>query len=91
MSRIAWSGAGSNRRPSAFQAGHNPSWCGLCERPVLSPVAAVSRWSLLLLSPLLLAAADLYPCGGGHRSGRSRAQICTRVRSGVAGFWVIMN
>ena len=40
-------------RLSAFQAGHIPSWRGLCERYALSPVAAACRWSLLLLSPLL--------------------------------------
>jgi hypothetical protein len=40
-------------RPSAFQAGHIPSWRGSCERYALSPVAAAGRWSLLLLSPLL--------------------------------------
>ncbi len=47
--------------PSVFQAGHKPSWRGLCERPALSPVAAVSCWSLLLLSPLLSAAANPQP------------------------------
>jgi hypothetical protein len=36
-----------------FQAGHMPSCYGSCECPVLSPVAAACRWSLLLLSPLL--------------------------------------
>ncbi len=51
-----WSGAGSNRRPSAFQAGHIPSWRRSCERYALSPVAADSGWPLLLLSPLLSAA-----------------------------------
>ena len=40
-------------RPSVFQAGHIPSWRGSCERYALSPVAAASHWSLLLLSRLL--------------------------------------
>ena len=44
---------GAPCRPSAFQAGHIPSWRGSCERYALSPIAAASRWSLLLLSPLL--------------------------------------
>ena len=38
-------------RPDISQVG-----VGSCERYALSPVAAVSRWSLLLLSPLLSAA-----------------------------------
>ena len=49
-----WSGA--IERPSAFQAGHIPSWRGSCECYALSPVAGGSRWLLLLLSPLLSAA-----------------------------------
>ena len=52
-----WSGAGSNRRPSAFQAGHIPSWHGSCESYALAPVAGACRWLLLLLSPLLSAPA----------------------------------
>ena len=47
---------GADPRPSAFQAGHMPSWRGSCERCSLSPVAAGSRWPLLLLSPLLSSA-----------------------------------
>jgi hypothetical protein len=43
-------------RPSAFPAGHIPSWRGSCERYALSSVAAVSRWPLPLLSPSLSAA-----------------------------------
>ena len=43
-------------RPSAFHAGHNPSWGETCERPALPPFAGASRWLLLLLSPLLSAA-----------------------------------
>ena len=41
------------RRPSAFQAGHIPSWHKSSERYALSPVAADSGRLLLLLSPLL--------------------------------------
>src|SRR5690242_393189 len=43
-------------RPSAFQAGHIPSWRGSPERHALSPVVAGGRWWLLLLSRLLSAA-----------------------------------
>jgi hypothetical protein len=43
------------RRPSAFQAGHIPSWHRSCESYALSPVAGACRWLLLLLSPLLSA------------------------------------
>ncbi len=39
--------------PSAFQAGHIPSWHGSCESAALSLIAVACRWSLLLLSPLL--------------------------------------
>jgi hypothetical protein len=39
-----------------FHAGHMPSWRGSCERCALPPVAAVSRWPLPLLSPLLSGA-----------------------------------
>jgi hypothetical protein len=45
----SWRGC-ADERPSVFQAGHIPSWRGSCERYALSPVAAVSRWLLLLLS-----------------------------------------
>jgi len=52
-------------RPSAFQAGHLPSWRGSCECYALSSVAAASRWLLLLLSPLLSVAANpQIPCSG---------------------------
>src|SRR5262249_10268991 len=44
---------GAGPRPSAFQAGHIPSWRRSCECYALSPVAAVSGWLLPLLSPLL--------------------------------------
>jgi hypothetical protein len=40
-------------RPSAFQAGHIPSWHKSSERYALWPVAAGCHRSLLLLSPLL--------------------------------------
>ena len=46
-------GAVLTRRPSAFQAGHIPSWQKSCECYALSPVAGAYRWLLLLLSPLL--------------------------------------
>ena len=52
-----WDGA--IERPSAFQAGHIPSWRESCERYALPPVAAVSGWLLLLLSPLLSAAGPV--------------------------------
>jgi hypothetical protein len=42
---------GTSRRPSAFQAGHIPSWRESCERDALLPVAAACRWPLPLLSP----------------------------------------
>jgi hypothetical protein len=50
---------GFDPRPSAFQAGHIPSWLGSCERYALSLFADVSRWLLLLLSPLLSAAGPV--------------------------------
>ena len=54
MARRSWSWARLMAfRPSAFQAGHIPSWHGSCERYALSPVAAACRWSLPLLSRLL--------------------------------------
>jgi hypothetical protein len=43
-----WSGAVG--RPSAFQAGHIPSWRGSCGCYALMPVAGGGRWPLLLLS-----------------------------------------
>ena len=48
---------GSSWRPSAFQAGRIPSWRGSCGRCALPLFAAVSRWSLLLVSRLLSGAA----------------------------------
>ena len=56
---MEWSGAGSNRRPSTFQAGHIPSSRGSCGSFALSSVAAVNRWLLPLLSPLLSAAGPI--------------------------------
>ena len=47
---------GAHPRPSANEAGHISSWRGSYERYALWPVAAVSGWLLLLLSPLLSAA-----------------------------------
>ena len=54
-------------RPSAFQAGHIPSWHGSCERYALSLVAGACRWLLLLLSPLLSAAFRGIGCAGVTR------------------------
>jgi hypothetical protein len=48
-------GAAPGARPSVFKAWHIPSWRGSSERYALSPVVAVRRWLLLLLSPLLSA------------------------------------
>jgi hypothetical protein len=45
----------ADSRPSAFQAGHIPSWRKSCESYALSAVADDSGWLLLLLSPLLSA------------------------------------
>jgi hypothetical protein len=72
-SLVSWSGAVRFRasalllalllavgRLSAFQAGHIPSRRECCERDALSPVAAVCRCSLLLLSPLLSAAGAVF-------------------------------
>jgi hypothetical protein len=63
-SRAFWHGSGTSERPcrpSAFQAGHIPSWRGSCGSYALSPVAAISRWLLLLLSPLLSAPGPVPP------------------------------
>ena len=48
-------GRSADPRPSAFQAGHIPSWRESCESYALSPVADDSGWLLLLLSLLLSA------------------------------------
>jgi hypothetical protein len=50
---------GADPRPSAFQAGHIPSWRESRERYALSPVADDSGWLLPLLSPLLSAAGPV--------------------------------
>src|SRR5213595_2423845 len=47
---LAHEPSGTDRRPVRFQAGHIPSWCRSCERYAPSPIAAGSRWLLLLLS-----------------------------------------
>jgi hypothetical protein len=57
--RVAPSVAPRWPRPSVFQAGHIPSWGESCGCYALPPVAAGSRWSLLLLSPLLSAAGPV--------------------------------
>ena len=57
----------SAARPSAFQAGHILSWRESCERDAPSPVAAVCRWSLLLLSPLLSATGAVLRFRRVHR------------------------
>ena len=46
---------GLDPRPSAFQAGHIPSWRGSRKRYALSLAAAACHWSPLLLSLLLSA------------------------------------
>ena len=61
---------GTDPRPSAFQAGHIPSWRGSCECYALPPVAAARRWLLLLLSPLLSAPCEWFGAElllGDHR------------------------
>ena len=49
---------GADPRPSAFQAWRRPSCRRSCECCAPSPIAAASRWLLLLLSPLLSVAAN---------------------------------
>jgi hypothetical protein len=53
---------GAVERPSAFQAGHIPSWRGSYECYALPPDAAACRWLLLLLSPLLSVASGPGAC-----------------------------
>jgi hypothetical protein len=86
---------GADPRPSAFQAGHNPSRHKIFVRLVLSPVAAACRWSLLLLSPLLSAqprssGGKLTRTAGppGPRTGSSAAElrITSVSRALLAGF-----
>ena len=73
---------GADPRPSAFQAGHMPSWRGSCECCALSPVAVACRWSLLLLSPLL-STRRRPPSSKPTRTLQGMA----RVRSGQAPAW----
>jgi len=49
---------GADPRPSAFQAWRRPSCRRSCECCAPLPIAAASRWLLLLLSPLLSVAAN---------------------------------
>ena len=77
---------GADPRPSAFQAGHIPSCYGSCERYALSPVAAVCRWSLLLLSPLLSTRRS----PSGSKPTRT-LQGMARVRSGQAPAWPLVS
>jgi hypothetical protein len=79
-----WDGA--VERPSAFQAGHIPSWRGSCECYALSPVAAACRWSLLLLSPLLSTRRR----SSGSKPTRT-LQGMARVRSGQAAAWPLAS
>jgi hypothetical protein len=67
-------------RPSVFQAAHNPSRHKIYLRIVLSPVAAVCRWSLLLLSPLLSA----QPSSSGGKLTRTAGPLGPRTGSGAA-------
>jgi hypothetical protein len=65
---------GAHPRPSAFQAGHMPSWRGSCECYALSPVGGAGRWLLLLLSPLLSGAvgkAGARRLRAGHLAARA--------------------
>jgi hypothetical protein len=62
-----------------FQAGHMPSWQESIECYPLSPVAAGSRWSLLLLSPLLSASGGC----AGIRIRRSASARCPMRRAHV--------
>ena len=61
-------------RPSVFQAGHIPSWRRSCECCARSPVAGVSRWSLLLLSSSL--SAQSVGCCLRCRRGDWRLAMC---------------
>ena len=64
---------GTDSRPSAFPAGHMPSWRGSCKRYALSPVAAGSGWPLLLLlSSALPVRAGSTPAGRPGRGQRAR-------------------
>jgi hypothetical protein len=86
---------GDSLRLSAIQAVHNSSRHKIYVRLVLSPVAAVCRWSLLLPSPLLSAqprssGAKLTrtagPLGPGTGSGAAELRITSVSRALLAGF-----
>jgi hypothetical protein len=70
-----------------FQAGHIPSCRVPCERYALSPVAAVSRWLLLLLS-LLLSAAIERPAGVTVCVGSVKSPFRPRARPPQVGIVV---
>jgi hypothetical protein len=76
---------GADPRPSAFQAGHIPSWRGSCERCALSLLAATCRWSQLLLSPLRSTRRG----PSGSKPTRTM-QGMARVRSGQAPAWPLV-
>jgi hypothetical protein len=78
---------GAYRPTFRFQAAHNPSRHKIYLRIVLSPVAgrrspvaAVCRWSLLLLSPLLSA----QPRSSGGKLTRTAGPLGPRTGSGAA-------
>ena len=52
---------GTDPRSAAFRAGHIPRWRGSYGCYALSPIAADSSWSLLLLSSLLSVRRRPYP------------------------------
>jgi hypothetical protein len=81
-------------RPSAFQAGHIPSWRRSCQCHALSPVAAGVGWWLLLLSRLLSAAVRrrLCPAAAGiclmtARTFQGMAPYAGQARCLALGFW----
>ena len=73
-------------RPSAFQAGHIPSCYGSCVCSAPLPVADASRWSLLLLSPLL---STLRRSSGGKPTCTLKGMA--RVWSGQAPAWPLSS
>ena len=72
-------------RPSVVQAGHIPSWHGSCERYALPSIAGDGRWLLLLLSPLLSAAAGLNGADerGANPRHPARSWSCRRRASPI--------
>jgi hypothetical protein len=87
------------RRPSAFQAGHIPSWRGLCESYALLPVAAGSRWPLLSSArhvralgswspPLPPSDSLLPPCSP---EGRCQGLIRVYVNRAVSPVFVVLR